>query len=65
MRFAYTNQVIAMQSVEKLYILPSTIKDIGETLSTLHAQEKLQNRQCLLKVFLPSFFVQAVLFNNG
>ena len=39
------------QSVEKLYTLPSTTKDIGETLSTLHAQEKLQNRQCLLKVF--------------
>ena len=39
------------QSVEKPYTLPSTTKDIGETLSTLHAQEKLQNRQCLLKVF--------------
>ena len=39
------------QSVEKLYNLPSTTKDIGETHTTLRAQEKLQNRQCLLKVY--------------
>ena len=44
------------QSVDKLYTLPSTTKDIGETLSTLHAQEKLQNHQGLMKVFLPFFF---------
>ena len=41
--FRNTNQAIAMHS------LPSTTKDIAETLH-FYAQEKLQNRQCLLKV---------------
>ena len=33
----------------KMIILPATIADIGETLSTAHAREKLENRHCLLK----------------
>jgi len=38
------------EAMEKLYILPRTTKDIGESLSQTHAKEKKQNRQYLLKV---------------
>ena len=31
--------------------LPRTTRDIGEQLSSAHAEEKLQNRAYLLKVF--------------
>jgi len=37
-------------AMEKLYILPRTTKDIGESLSQTHVKEKKQNRQYLLKV---------------
>ena len=30
--------------------LPKTTKDIGETLSTKHAENKNDNRECLLKI---------------
>ena len=30
--------------------LPTSTKDVGELLSTAHAQEKADNRHCLLKV---------------
>lgn len=33
-----------------MLILPSTTRDIGEMLSSAHAQEKATNRHCLLKV---------------
>ena len=39
-----------MQAVERVFTLPATTTDIGEALSTAHAQEKLENRQCLLKI---------------
>lgn len=38
------------QAVERVFTLPATTTDIGETLSAAHAQEKLQNRECLLKI---------------
>ena len=38
------------QAVERVFTLPTTTTDIGEALSTAHAQEKLENRQCLLKI---------------
>jgi len=38
------------EAVERVFTLPSTTKDIGEALSSAHAQEKLENRQCLLKI---------------
>ena len=38
------------EAVEKLLTLPSTTRDIGELLSSAHAQEKAANRHCLLKV---------------
>lgn len=34
------------QAVERVFTLPATTRDIGETLSTAHAQDKLENRQC-------------------
>lgn len=38
------------EAVEKMITLPATTKDIGETLSELHASEKARNRKCLLKI---------------
>ena len=37
-------------SADKVTTLPKTIKDIGETLSTKHAENKNDNRKCLLKI---------------
>jgi len=36
--------------VERVFTLPATTTDIGEVLSTVHAQEEFENRQCLLKI---------------
>ena len=36
--------------MERVFTLPATTPDIGEVLSTVHAQEKFENRQCLLKI---------------
>ena len=51
MRFANTNQAIAMQK-NCMYTLPFTTKDIDETISTLHAQEKHFNHEytCILVI---------------
>ena len=38
------------ESVEKLSTLLATTRDIGEALSEGHAQEKLENCNCLLKI---------------
>ena len=38
------------EAVLKLVTLPSTTKDVGESLSAAHQQEKLQRRQNFLKV---------------
>ena len=38
------------ESVEKILTLPSTTQDIGEALSSIHKQEKLQRCQMLLKI---------------
>ena len=38
------------RAVEKLYILPSTTKDIGESLNVAHGKEKQMNREYFLKV---------------
>ena len=37
-------------AVEKLYILPTTTKDIGESLNVAHRKEKQMNREYFLKV---------------
>ncbi len=37
-------------SVEKILTLPRTTHDIGEALSSIHKQEKLQRQQVLLKL---------------
>ena len=31
--------------------LPSTTKDVGESLSAVHQRKKLERRQCFLKIF--------------
>ena len=31
------------EAVERLFTLPATMKDVGETLSVVHAQEKSEN----------------------
>lgn len=38
------------EAVEKLLTLPATTTDIGEMFSSTLAQEKAENRHCLLKV---------------
>ena len=38
------------EAVEKLFTLPATTRDIGEALSAAHAEEKLENCKCLLKI---------------
>ena len=37
-------------SVDKVITLPKTTKDIGETLSTKHSENKNDNRECLIKI---------------
>ena len=34
----------------KVMTLPSTTKDVGESLSAIHQQEKLEHRQCFFKI---------------
>ena len=36
--------------MEKIVTLPFTTRDVGELLSGMHAQEKIKNRQCFLKI---------------
>ena len=36
--------------MEKVVTLPKSTKDIGETLSNKHAEEKSDNRDCLRKI---------------
>lgn len=38
------------EAVEKMVTLPSTTRDIGESLSAAHKMEKSQNRQMLMKI---------------
>ena len=38
------------EAVEKLLKLPASTRDVGELLSSAHAQEKAVNRHCLLKI---------------
>lgn len=38
------------EAVERVITLPAAMTDIGEALSMAHAREKLENRQCLLKI---------------
>ena len=38
------------ESVLKVVTLPNTTEDIGETLSTQHNEDKINNRDCLLKI---------------
>ena len=46
----HDNSEVHKHAVEKLYILPSTTKDIGESLSVAHGKEKQRNREYFLKV---------------
>ncbi len=36
--------------VQVMIVLPWTVRDIGETLSSAHAQNKAENRRVLLKI---------------
>ena len=38
------------ESIEKIVTLPSTVRDVGEMLSSEHKQEKLKRQQMLLKI---------------
>ena len=38
------------QAIQMTVTIPSTIKDVGEQLSTAHAQEKHDNRHCFTKI---------------
>ena len=46
----YDDSEVHKHAVEKLYILPSTTKDIGESLNIAHGKEKQMNREYFLKV---------------
>ena len=35
---------------ERLYLIPQMVEDVGEIISSCHADEKSTNRQCLLKI---------------
>ena len=37
-------------AVQVIVVLPKTTRDVGETLSTIHAREKANNRRALLKI---------------
>ena len=41
----------------KTITLPATVRDIGETLSLQHAQEKLEHSQCFLKILYSVCFL--------
>ena len=45
------------EAVEKIVTLPATTRDVGELLSGMHAQEKIENRQCFLKILSNLRFV--------
>ncbi|XP_045167705.1 zinc finger MYM-type protein 1-like [Mercenaria mercenaria] len=45
------------ESVEKLVTLPEVTKDIGETLSNAHAEEKSDNRESLSKILSRLWFL--------
>ena len=50
------------EAVERVITLPTATTDKGEALSATHAREKLENRQCLLKIPLdPLIFREAIL----
>ena len=38
------------ESIEKIVTLPSTVRDVGEMLSSEHKQEKLKRQHMLLKI---------------
>lgn len=51
MRFAgHEASVCHKDAVLKVVTLPATTKNVGESLSNLHAQEMKENRQCFLKL---------------
>ena len=45
----HDDREVHKHAVEKLYILPSTTKDIGESLNVAHGKEKQMNREYFLK----------------
>ena len=47
---AHENSKCHLEAVEKIFTLPSTTEDIAEVLSRQHGQEKVERRQCFLKV---------------
>ena len=46
----HEDSTVHRKSVEMLYTLPRTTRDIGETLSKSYANEKKKNREYLLKI---------------
>ena len=51
------------ESVEKIVTLPSSVKDVGEMLSSEHKQEKLQRQQVLLKIISNIRFLHYTFIN--
>ena len=45
------------EAVEKIVTLPAATTDVCELLSGMHAQEKIENRQCFLKILSNLRFV--------
>ena len=48
---SHESSSVHKRAVEVIETLPRTTRDIGEQLSSAHAEEKLRNRVYLLKVF--------------
>ena len=41
-----------LKAMQRLYVVPKTTSDVGESLSTLHAEQKLENRLVLSQYYL-------------
>ena len=45
------------EAVENIVTLPATTRNVGELLSGMHDKEKIENRQCFLKILSNLRFV--------
>ena len=39
-----------LEAMQRLYVVPKTTRDVGESLSTLHAEQKCENRLCFVTI---------------
>ena len=53
----HEQSVCHKEAMEKIVTLPATTRDVGELLSGMHAKEKIENRQCFLKILSNLRFV--------